>query len=153
MPFESIKEEDSNGVVKAINTLVLGKDVFLDTMRKNIETVLGEKFDQSIDEIESKLTDFQNELVRLANNKQKYETIVEEIYRLRELKEKILIGNAERQGKRQRIAEMAEFLNSQSGILLEFDDKLVRRIVDKVTVYDGRLTVEFKTGTEVDIKL
>lgn len=151
---ESIKEEDlKRGVVKAINTLVLGKDVFLDTMRKNIETVLGEKFDQSIDEIESKLTDFQNELVRLANNKQKYETIVEEIYRLRELKEKILIGNAERQGKRQRIAEMAEFLDSQSGILLEFDDKLVRRIVDKVTVYDGRLTVEFKTGTEVDIKL
>ena len=51
------------------------------------------------------------------------------------------------------IAEMAEFLNSQSGILFEFDDKLVRRIVDKVTVHGGRLTVEFKTGTEVSVEI
>jgi len=94
-----------------------------------------------------------NELVQLANNKQKYEEMIYEIYRMGKLKEKILIGNAKHQGKRQRIAEMAEFLNSQSGILFEFDDKLVRRIVDKVTVHGGRLTVEFKTGTEVSVEI
>jgi hypothetical protein len=29
----------------------------------------------------------------------------------------------------------------------------VRRIVNRVTVYDGRLTVEFKTGTEVSVEI
>lgn len=79
--------------------------------------------------------------------------MVEEIYRLRELKGKILAGSADLCGKRRRIAEMEEFLSSQSGILFEFDDKLVRRIVNKVTVHDGRLMVEFKTGTEVSVEI
>ncbi len=151
---QSIKEADlKRGVVKAINRLVLGKEDFISAMRKNMESVIGEGADQSIDEIEAKLARLQNELVRLASGRQKYETVVEEIYRLRELKGKILAGSAELYGKRQRIAEVAEFLNSQSGILFEFDEKLVRRIVNKVTVYDGRLTVEFKTGTEVSVEI
>lgn len=61
--------------------------------------------------------------------------------------------SAELCGERRRVAEMEEFLNSHSGILFEFDDKLVRRIVDKATVYDSRLTVEFKTGTEVSVEI
>ncbi len=51
---------------------------------------------------------------------------------MRELKGKILAGSAEIYGKRRRVAELEEFLNSQSGILFEFDDDLVRRIVNRV---------------------
>lgn len=91
--------------------------------------------------------------MRPASTKAAYDSVANEIYRLRELRQETLASNAERQNKRQKIAEMMEFLNSQSGILFEFDDKLVRRIINRVTVYGARLTVEFKTGTEVRVEL
>jgi site-specific DNA recombinase len=40
--------------------------------------------------------------------------VADEIYRLRELKQNILAENAEREGRRERIADMTEFLNAQS---------------------------------------
>lgn len=58
---------------------------------------------------------------------------------------------AEREGLKQRITEMWEFLDSQSTEVAEYDELLVRRLIEKVTVYDERFEVEFKSGTRVDI--
>jgi len=54
-----------------------------------------------------------------------------------------LVENAEREGKRQRISEMADFLNEQ----------LVRRLIEKITVHDDNLTIGFKSGVEIDINI
>jgi hypothetical protein len=62
-----------------------------------------------------------------------------------------LASNAERQNRRQRIAEMMEFLESQSGVIFEYDEKLVRLLVEKVTVFEGRIVVKFKTGISVEL--
>lgn len=48
--------------------------------------------------------------------------MADEIYRLKELKQKTFAENAERQGKRQRIIEMTEFLDEQPGELEEYDE-------------------------------
>lgn len=77
--------------------------------------------------------------------------MADEIYRLRELKQNALIENAEREGKRQRIDEMTDFLNEQSCELEEYDEQLVRRLIEKVTVFDDKLTIEFKSGVEIDV--
>jgi len=47
--------------------------------------------------------------------------VAEEVYRLRELKQNALVENTEREGKRQRIAEMTVFLNEHSYMLEEYD--------------------------------
>ena len=41
----------------------------------------------------------------------------------------------------------------QTGDITEFDDKLVRKLIEKATVYDDRLVVEFKSGLEIEAKL
>ncbi|MGU8378171.1 hypothetical protein ACV3M6_06950 [Clostridium perfringens] len=87
------------------------------------------------------------------NINKEYEDVADEIYRLRELKQNALAENAEREGKRQRIAEMTDFLNEQSCELEEYDEQLVRRLIEKVTVFDDKLTVEFKSGVEIDIEI
>ena len=51
------------------------------------------------------------------------------------------------------IAEMTDFLNTQTGDITEFDDKLVRKLVEKAIVYDDRLVVEFKSGLEIEVNL
>ncbi len=40
----------------------------------------------------------------------------------------------------------------QTGDITEFDDKLVRKLVEKVIVYDDRLVVEFKSGLEINVQ-
>ena len=79
-------------------------------------------------------------------------TSADEIDRLRELKQKALTESAEREGLKKRIAEMREFLNSQPTEVLEYDEQLVRRLIEKVTVYDERFEVEFKSGMTVDVE-
>ena len=147
----TINEETlQTAVVKAINELLATKEPFLSTLQKNIATVLNEENDNATDDIDSKLEELQQQLLIQAKSKNDYEDVVDEIYRLREMKKNSLVENAEREGKRQRIAEMTDFLNEQSYELEEYDEQLVRRLIEKVTIYEDKLTVEFKSGIEID---
>lgn len=93
---------------------------------------------------------YNNRLLIQAKSKNDYEDVADEIYRLRELKQNALVENAEREGKRQRIAEMTDFLNEQSCELEEYDEQLVRRLIEKVTVFDEKMTIEFKSGVTIE---
>ena len=53
-------------------------------LHANIETVLNEENDKATDDIDAKLEELQNKLLRLANSKSDYEEMAGEIYRLRE---------------------------------------------------------------------
>ena len=109
--------------------------------------------DESTADIDKMLEELQTELIQKANSKESYDNIVNEIYRLRDLRQEILTRNALRQDKRDRIAEMTDFLNTQTGDITEFDDKLVRKLVEKTIVYYDRLVVEFKSGLEIEVNL
>jgi len=86
--------------------------------------------------------ELQTELIQKANSKEPNDNIVNEIYRLRDLRQETFSRNALRQDKRDRIDEMTDFLNTQTGDISEFDDKLVRKLIEKVIVYDERIVVE-----------
>ncbi|MBP9037608.1 MAG: DNA recombinase [Candidatus Cloacimonas sp.] len=146
---DTLKEK----ILEAINIAVSGKNSFLAILKKNIETVLREDLDESTADIDKRLEELQTELIQKANSKEAYDNIVNEIYRLRDLRQEILSRNALRQDKRDRIAEMTDFLNTQTGDITEFDDKLVRKLVEKAIVYDDRIVVEFKSGLEIEVKL
>jgi len=119
----------------------------------NITTVFNEQDDKANGDIDNKLDELQRELLSLANSKADYNNVADEIYHLRELKQNAQVQNAERQGKRQRIEEMTEFLNEQTGELIEYDEQLVRRFIEKITIFDDKLMVEFKSCVEIDIEL
>ena len=87
----------------------------------------------------------------MANSKKDYNSVADEIDRLRELKQNALVESAEREGLKQRIREMREFLEQQSTEVTEYDELLVRRLIEKVTVYDEKITVRFKSDVEIEI--
>lgn len=150
----TIAESDlQNAVLKAINQTVSEREEFLGILMNNIATVLGERFDKDTDSIEHQLTELQNELIKQANSKEGYESMVDEIYRLRELKQETMEHNAERHTKGQRIKDMEKFLKKQGNGITEYDDKLVRKLVERVTVHDKQLLVRFKSGIEIEVKL
>jgi site-specific DNA recombinase len=46
---------------------------------------------------------------------------------------------------------MSAFLKEQPTALTEYDESLVRRLIEKVTIYEDKFTVEFKSGLTVDV--
>lgn len=151
---QTINEEVlQTAVVKAINDVLCSKDTFLLTLQDNIDTVIHEENDKTTNDIDRKLDELQRELLRLANTKADYNNVANEIYRLREIKQNALVQNMERQGKRQRIEEMTEFLNEHTSNLQEYDEQQVRRVIEKITVFDDKLTVEFKSCVEIEIEI
>ena len=69
---------------------------------------------------------------------------------VKELKQNALVENAGREGKRQRITEMTDFLSEQGCEMEEYDEQLVRRLIEKVVVLDDKLKIEFKSGVGLD---
>ena len=149
----TIQESDlQDAVVKAVQKVLGGKDVFLPVLEKNIREVLESESWEQIAEIDRRLKELQQELLRLANGKKEYGDVADEIHKLKEQRQDVLTQDAERDGKRQRIEEMRAFLREQANEPLAYDEQLVRRLVEKITVYDDRLTVEFKSGLEIDME-
>jgi site-specific DNA recombinase len=91
------------------------------------------------------------ELLKLASSNADYEKVGDEIYRLRDQKQELQVENANRDELKKRIADMSTFLKKQSTALTEYDEQLVRRLIEKVTVYEDKFVVEFKSGISVEI--
>ena len=100
-------------VVWAIHLALGNRDSMIAALQENVETVIRQEDESSVEGIESKLEGLQKELLKWANSKKDYNGIAEEIYRLRDLKQNALVASAEREGLKKRIAEMREFLDSQ----------------------------------------
>ena len=60
------------------------------------------------------------------------------------------VENANRDELKKRITDMSTFLKKQPTALTEYDEQLIRRLIEKVTVYEDKFTVEFKSGVTVD---
>ena len=41
----------------------------------------------------------------------------------------------------------------QSSIITEYDDKLTRRLVEKITLFEDKLQVDFKSGVEIEVEI
>ncbi len=51
--------------------------------------------------------------------------------------------------KKQRINELEEYINSQGTQISEYNDKLVRKYIDKIRVYDDKFMLCFKARMEI----
>ncbi|WP_431732326.1 hypothetical protein [Canibacter zhuwentaonis] len=60
--------------------------------------------------------------------------------------------DAAREMLRKLINEMRHFLQTQTNRITEYDEQLVRRPISKITVYDGKLIFEFKSGMTLELK-
>lgn len=61
------------------------------------------------------------------------------------------IESAGRDETRKRMADMKSFLQKQDSAITAFDEPLVRRLIEKVTVYEGPFVVAFRSGMTVEV--
>ena len=57
---------------------------------------------------------------------------------------------ARKEGIRRRIQEMEDSLD---GPVTEYSEKLVRKLIERIMVYDDRCDVEFKSGIVIEVYL
>ena len=139
-------------LVTAINQTLCDKDSFLITLRDNIATVINRENNRALADIDKRLEELQMELLKLASSNADYEKVGDEIYRLRDQKQELQVENANRDELKKRMADMSTFLKKQPTALTKYDEQLIRRLIEKVTIYEDKFTVEFKSGATVDVE-
>jgi DNA-binding transcriptional regulator YbjK len=120
--------------------------------KENIEQVLLEEDTATIDSIDAKLEELQQELIKRAGARQDYEDLADEIDNLQEQRLNAMTEKAEREDLKMRINEMQEFLENQTDRIGEYDEQLVRKMIEKITIYDDKFVIEFKSGTSLDVR-
>ena len=137
--------------VKAINQILTESDTFLKQLQANIAKAVVSADTLSPDGIQARLEELQKELIKKANNKQDYDAIADEIFRLREQKEQSEVDSHQREETMNRIKELQDFISKQKTDITEFDEALVKKLIEKITVFADHFTVEFKSGISIDI--
>jgi hypothetical protein len=97
------------------------------------------------------LEELQKELIKKANSKQDYDAIADKILRLREQKEPSEVNSHHREETMNRIKELQDFIAKQKTDITEFDEVLVNKLIEKITVFSDHFTVEFKYGLTIEI--
>ena len=153
-PARTIFEKDMHAaVVTSLNQMIEQKDEFLPGMRMAVEMALAQSNGPRVAEIDARLEALQKELLKKANAKQGFDELADEIEDLRTDKEALLLEDANRQGVKQRLDELEAFLEEQQEPVTDYDEGLVRRLIERITVYDDRLVFEFKSGLETEVQM
>ena len=148
----TVKEELLHEVVvRAVNELIRSSASFIPALQASIERCLSDSNSSVVAEIDVRLLELQQELLKLANAKKNYDDIADVIDELREQKEELLLQEANKDSIRQRMAEMVTYLQNEPEEITEYSEALVRRMIEKITVYYDHFVVEFKSGIEITI--
>ena len=101
-----------------------------------------------IPQLKAMLTGLCQEVLQKTKASENTDDLKTEIDRLQERKYVLQMENARREGIRRRIQDLEEYLNE---LVTEYDDSLVRKLIERITVYDDRCDVEFKSGIIVEV--
>ena len=70
---------------------------------------------------------------------------------MRNKRQILLVEDASLSSENERINELIEFIRKNKFRTLEYDDKLVRKIIQSVTVYEEHFVISIKSGIEIKV--
>ena len=153
-PARTLFETDLHAaVVRAFNQMIEQKDEFLPGMRLAVDRALAQSNRPRVAGIDARLEALQKDLLKKANAKKGFDDLAEEIETLRSEKETLLMEDANRVGMQQRLDELEAFLEEHQEPVTDYDEGLVRKLVERITVYDDYLAFEFKCGLETKVQM
>ena len=90
--------------------------------------------------------ELQQRLIQNAQNKENSDALAEEIYRLKEQKQAAQTSLAKQKETKKKIQTAIRFLQKQQPTITDFDESLVDRLIEHITIEEGRIKVCFKSG-------
>lgn len=84
--------------------------------------------------------------------KDDYDAITDEILRLRDMRKQAEVDSVVKDEQMRLIQDLQDFIRLQPTTITEFDEILVKRLIEKITVFEDRFTVDFKSGVTIEIE-
>ena len=134
-------------MVKAVNEVFANKDDYLEKLQENIKKVLDNS--SKLAELDNQIGVLEHELIRRTKTKQDSEDLGKEILGLREEAYRLRLEDAQKEGQKRKVEDLEKFL--VGGEVEEYDEALVRRLVERIMITDDKIMVEFKSGIEVEV--
>ena len=88
----------------------------------------------------------------MANQKDDYDAIADEILRLRDMRKQAEVDSVVKDEQIRLIQDLQDFIHQQPTTITEFDKTLVKRLITKITVFEDHFTIDFKSGVTLDIE-
>ena len=153
-PARTVIEADLHAaVVQAIREVCLKPDAYLPQLKANIEKMIVHDNSGPVAELDGKITELEQQILQRTRASQDCDDLGQEVIRLREEKYKLQLEDATKVSTRQKITELEKVIAEIGGKVDEYEEALVRKLIERITVYDDYFMVEFKSGIEIDVRL
>lgn len=139
-------------VMDGINQVFADEERIKNILAASIHKLLSIDDSSEVASIDSKLLELQTELLELSSENQNVMEIGEQILQLKEKKQNLLLNKVTNDNSKQRMQEMLEFIDKSELNDTGFDDVLVRRLVEKVLIFDEHIAIKFKSGIEIEMQ-
>lgn len=149
----SIYEKDLHeAIIKAINETLVDREVFLQQLSDNINAVLADGLSERLADLDSQLKELEAEIINIAIGGQGYDELASKILALRDERDAVAKEIAADADMKKRIDEMETFVKNHDTII-EYSEVLVRRLIEKVTIFEKNIVVDFKSGVSAAIEI
>lgn len=146
----TIKEDDlQQAFVEALQIMIGDSSNYLKKLKSNLNQIIVDP--GALQSIDDRLNKLQHELIDRTERHEDYSDIAEEIFALREQREKVQVSKSSQAEYKKRIKELQFFIKSQPK-QMEFDETLAKHLLSKITVFDDHVIFEFKSGVTVSVE-
>ncbi len=146
----TIKEDDlQQAFVEALQIMIGDSDNYLKKLKANLNQIIVDP--GALQSIDDRLNKLQHELIDRTERHEDYSDIAEEIFALREQREKVQVSKSSQAEYKKRINELQFFIKSQPK-QMEFDETLAKHLLSKITMFDECIVFEFKSGVTVNVE-
>jgi len=139
-------------VVQAVREMFLAHDDTMHVLAQNLEKALDTaSVQKQLDTVRNELTQAQQNILQVAQSGKDIEALADKADILKR-RETHLMGEAiQQKEKADRIREMEAYLAQPGASGITYNEKLVRKFIERITVYDDRFVVRFKSGADVTV--
>ena len=139
--------------VQAFNQLIEGHKLADKQIKANIMKVIKNSKGPTLDQLDKQLEEVQIQLIQAANQHQNCDALTQQIMDLRKQKEKVQSRETNQQVKLHSINEINELVEFHKYGLVDFDEQLVRRLVEKITIFQRYIEFTFKDGEVIRVNM
>ena len=82
--------------------------------------------------------------------KDDYDAIADEIFRLRDMRKQFEVDSVVRDEQMKQISDLQDFIKAQPTDITEFDETLDKKLIARITVFENRFTVDFKSDVTAE---
>ena len=139
--------------LKAMNELIQQHQLADKQIAANILKVTKGTTGPSLDELDQQLEDQQLLLLNMSTHNKNVEQLTEQVQALRKQREQLIQQEIDHDIKRSNLKNIQSFFQTYQGGLTKFDEKLVRLLIEKITIFKSKIDFTFKDGEVITVKM